>query len=97
MMAVEVVTDRLPPGAQNALRMLNYALIGAFLFFLFGMGLYLSWISRIRTFQGMPGISYSWVTMSLPVGAVLLMVTTVLKVRSQWRGEQAQTRTVDVL
>ena len=40
------------------------------------MGVYLSWISRVRSFQGIPEISYSWVTMSLPVGALLLLITT---------------------
>ena len=42
--------------------MLNYALITAFLLYLIVLGLYLSWISRIRSFQGIPEISYSWVT-----------------------------------
>ena len=48
--------------------MVNYVLITAFLFYLSSMGVYLSWISRIRSFQGIPEVSYSWVTMSLPVG-----------------------------
>ena len=47
-----------------------------FLLYLIVMGLYLSWISRTRSFQGIPEVSYSWVTMSLPVGALLLLVTT---------------------
>ena len=35
---------------------------------------------RARSFQGIPDVSYSWITMSLPVGAALLLVTTVVKV-----------------
>ena len=50
-----------------------------------GMGTWLSWISRARSFQGIPEISYSWVTMSMPVGAALLLVTAVLKVRAEFR------------
>jgi TRAP-type transport system small permease protein len=97
LMAIELVTSRLPERLHLVLRMLNYALIAAFLLYLVAMGLYLSWISRIRSFQGIPEISYSWVTMSLPVGAMLLLVTTALKVRAELRGEHAQSQAVDVL
>lgn len=97
LMAIEVVTSRLPQHLQSACRMLNYAIISVFLVYLIVMGLYLSWISRIRSFQGIPEISYSWVTMSLPVGAALLLITTALKVRSELRGEHLETRAVDVL
>ena len=97
MMAIEVFTDRLPDGVQTVLRMVNYVLIAGFLFYLAVMGVYLSWISRVRSFQGIPEVSYSWVTMSLPVGAALLLVTTALKVRGEFRGERAENRAVDVL
>ena len=97
MMAIEVFTDRLPERLQTALRMANYVLIVAFLFYLAVMGVYLSWISRVRSFQGIPQVSYSWVTMSLPVGAALLLVTTALKIRGELRGERAENRAVDVL
>jgi TRAP-type C4-dicarboxylate transport system permease small subunit len=72
-------------------------LITAFLFYLLVMGAYLSWISRVRSFQGIPEVSYSWVTMSLPVGAALLIVTTALKVRGELGGERAEYRAIDVI
>jgi TRAP-type transport system small permease protein len=97
MMAIEVFINRLPDRLQTVLRMVNYALIAAFLLYLVAMGLYLSWISRVRSFQGIPEVSYSWVTMSLPVGAMLLLVTTGLKVRGELRGERAESRAVDIL
>jgi TRAP-type transport system small permease protein len=97
LMSIDLVTDRLPERLQFCLRMLNYALITIFLVYLVAMGLYLSWISRIRSFQGIPAISYSWVTLSLPVGAILLLITTARKVRGELRGERAEQRTVDVL
>ena len=97
MMAIEVFTDRLSGGLQTVLRMVNYVLISGFLCYLAVMGVYLSWISRVRSFQGIPEISYSWVTMSLPVGAALLLVTTVLKIRGEFRGERAENRAVDIL
>ena len=97
LMSIEVLTSRLPAQLQAACRWLNYALIGAFLVFIVVMGCWLSWISRIRSFQGIPEISYSWVTMSLPVGGLLLLVTTALKVRDELRGEVAESRATDVL
>lgn len=97
LMAVEVLTNRLSERAAFALRLFNYALIIAFLLYLMGYGSYLAWISRIRSFQGIPSISYSWVTMSLPVGSLLLLVSTALKVRGELRGEHAENRAMDVL
>lgn len=97
LMAIEVVTSRLPERLQVAFRYINYALIAAFLVYLFVMGVYLSWISRVRSFQGIPSVSYSWVTMSLAIGALLLLVTTALKVRAELRGEHEENRAVDVL
>jgi TRAP-type C4-dicarboxylate transport system permease small subunit len=97
LMSVEVLTDRLPASLQTACRMLNYAIISVFLSYLIVMGVYLSWISRIRSFQGIPEVSYSWVTASLPAGALLLLITTLLKVRSELRGEHAESRAADVL
>ncbi len=97
LMAIEIVTDKLPERLQSAFRMLNYALISAFLVYLIVWGGYLSWTSRIRSFQGIPGVSYSWVTMSLPVGAALMLLTTLRKVLAEMRGEHAVNQAVDVM
>lgn len=84
LMSIGWVTARLPPRAKVALRWVNYAVIAAFLVFAVVMGLWLSWVSRARTFQGLAGVSYSWVTLSLPVGCALLLATTLAKVRAEW-------------
>ena len=97
LMAIEVLTSRLPERAAFLFRMLNYALIAVFLLYLVVMGVYLSWISRARSFQGIPEISYSWVTLSLPVGAILLLITTALKVRAELHGEKQESHAVDIL
>jgi TRAP-type C4-dicarboxylate transport system permease small subunit len=85
LMAIELLTKRLPPRLQKAFRLLNYLFIGVFLLYAIGTGTWLSWISRERSFQGIPEISYSWVTMSMPVGCLLLLITTWLKVRDELR------------
>ncbi len=79
LMSITLVAERLPPGAQRLLMQVNYAIIAAFLVYVMYAGTWLSWISRARSFQGIPEISYSWVTMSLPVGAALLLLTTAIK------------------
>jgi TRAP-type C4-dicarboxylate transport system permease small subunit len=97
LMAIEVVTARLPAQMQTLLRLVNYAIICVFLLYLVVMGTHLSWISRARSFQGIPEVSYSWITLSLPVGALLLLVTTVLHVRAELRGQHLENRAVDVV
>lgn len=77
--AVELFVQRLPVRVQYCLKLLNYALILAFLGALVWYGASITWISRFRAFQGIPGFSYSWVTLSVPVGSLLLAITTVDK------------------
>jgi TRAP-type C4-dicarboxylate transport system permease small subunit len=85
LMAIEFLPNRLPARLQSVLRLANYFIICGFLVYLMVMGTWLAWTSRARSFQGIPEISYSWVTMSLPVGGALLLMTTILKVRSEIR------------
>src|SRR4030095_7026284 len=59
LMSIEVLTNRLPERLYFVFRMANYAMITAFLLYLIVMGIYLSWISRARSFQGIPEVSYS--------------------------------------
>jgi TRAP-type C4-dicarboxylate transport system permease small subunit len=97
LMSIELVTARLSESARRILMLANYAIIAAFLVYIIYAGLWLSWISRARSFQGIPGVSYSWVTMSLPVGAIVLLLTTVIKVLDDLardpRASSASTRT----
>jgi TRAP-type C4-dicarboxylate transport system permease small subunit len=86
LMSIELVTDRLPVRLRKLCSFASHAIIVAFLLYALIGGLYLSWISRARSFQGIPEISYSWVTMSMPVGAALLLVTAFLKIRAEMRG-----------
>jgi TRAP-type C4-dicarboxylate transport system permease small subunit len=83
LMSIDLVTARLPHGVRRLLTLCNYAIIIAFLVYVLVGGLYLSWISRARSFQGIPEVSYSWVTLAMPFGAVLLLITAFLKVREE--------------
>lgn len=83
LVSLDLLTQRLPAAAQKACRIINLLVIAAFLVYVAALGTWLAWISRTRSFQGMADVSYSWVTMSMPVGAVLLLATTALKLRSE--------------
>jgi TRAP-type transport system small permease protein len=85
LMSIDALVERLPTPARRGMLYLNYAIIACFLCYLVYSGGWLAWISRARSFQGITGVSYSWVTASLPVGAALLLTTTLLKVRDALR------------
>lgn len=79
LMSIDLVVERLPAPARRIVGYANYAIIAAFLLYGIVGGTYLAWVSRARSFQGIPEVSYSWVTAAMPVGCLLLLVTTVLK------------------
>ncbi len=81
LMSIGLVTARLSPAAATLLARLNLLIIAVFLAYVVVAGAQLAWVSRARTFQGIPGISYSWVTASLPAGAALLLLSTLAKLR----------------
>ena len=87
LISIDVLTAQLPPRARKAITCCNYLIISAFLIYLIYSGLVLSYVSRARSFQGIPGVSYSWVTMSLPVGGALLLISTLLKFREAVRDD----------
>ena len=82
LMSIELLTDRLPQRLQRFCQYCNHLIISGFLVYVIVAGIWLSWISRARAFHGIPEVSYSWVTMSMPVGGALLLATTILKIRS---------------
>jgi len=81
LMSVEVLTAFLSERGQVVLRLVNEAILLAFLIYAIPAGLWLSWVSRARAFQGIPDVSYSWITMAMPVGALLILITTLIKMR----------------
>lgn len=79
LMSVDILTNYLSAELRHAIDTINYLLIAFFLLYVIGAGVWLAWVSRARTFQGIPEVSYSVVTLSLPVGALLLLITTLRK------------------
>ncbi|MGE5585077.1 MAG: TRAP transporter small permease [Bacillota bacterium] len=103
---VDLFVSRLPERVQFYIAVLNHLIIVAFLGFLITYGVWISYLTRFRTFQGIPGFSYTWVTLSVPVGSSLLLVSTVLKIgrivgdhrrESAAKGSKAKTQAIEIL
>lgn len=85
LFCLEVITHRLSRKAQLYLKIINFAIIIIFLLGMIVYGVYLSYTTRLRTFQGIPGFSYTWVTLSVPFGCALMLVTAISKIRAYRR------------
>jgi TRAP-type C4-dicarboxylate transport system permease small subunit len=81
MVSIDLLVDRFPERVQGVVRLLNYALIAAFLVALVVTGLRLSYTAYDRSFSGLPWLSYTWVTIAVPVGSLLMLYTTAYKIR----------------
>ncbi len=79
LVTVDVLTSHFSPGINAWLKVFNLLLIIAFLAFLVYFGVSLTYTSRFVRFQGLPHFSYSWVAVSLPVGAGLMLITSGVK------------------
>jgi TRAP-type transport system small permease protein len=76
---VSLVVDRLHPNQRAAIRVVVGLLIAAFLVAIVVYGTQVSIINVRRILQNIP-VSYSWVTMAAPVGALLMLATTLIRV-----------------
>jgi TRAP-type C4-dicarboxylate transport system permease small subunit len=85
LMNVDFFIRKLPGKNKNVIELISLLTILIFLAALIGYGIWLSYTTRFRTFQGIPGFSYTWVTLSVPVAAILMMITTILKIRDKLR------------
>ena len=86
LVMVDILTARFPKKMQNWLAAAMYLLILVFLVMLVVYGINLSISTRMRTFQGVPGFSYTWVTIVIPISCTFMSVTTVRHIISAVRG-----------
>ncbi len=82
LMKVDFFLNKLPQDKQYLIEVINLVVILAFLATLIGYGSFLCYTTRFRTFQGIPGFSYTWVTLSVPVGGILMTVTAILRLKA---------------
>ncbi|KUK23084.1 MAG: Tripartite ATP-independent periplasmic transporter, DctQ component [Thermotoga petrophila] len=88
LMCVDVFVKRFPESVQRKIRLLNYFIICAFLIYVIIWGIYLTYTTRFRTYAGIHGFSYSWINVSVPIGAALALRTTILKIIYELKGGQ---------
>jgi TRAP-type C4-dicarboxylate transport system permease small subunit len=84
---VDMLLLRFPPKLQKFLYYFYYTVVILFLLLIIRFGIPLSLENAKRNFQGME-ISYSWATVSAPVGAFLMIFTILLKLKRRWKEKQ---------
>ncbi len=91
LMSVDVFVKLFPEKFKRYFDMFNYIVIMGFSIYVIFFGMQLSYTSRARTFQGIPNFSYTWVTISLPIGAIFLVMTGILKIKQRNSGQKNPT------
>jgi TRAP-type C4-dicarboxylate transport system permease small subunit len=77
---VDILVNHLPVKVVKVLKLICYIIILVFMISMVILGIILCKRSWARTFQGIPGFSFSWVTMSVPFSFSLMIITTVRKI-----------------
>jgi TRAP-type C4-dicarboxylate transport system permease small subunit len=80
MVGVDLVTRRFPVKVQKAITILIYLIIMGALVLIAVFGIRLALVERIRTYQSIP-IPFSFMTISLVVAAMSMVVSTILKIK----------------
>jgi TRAP-type C4-dicarboxylate transport system permease small subunit len=93
LVAVTIITEKLPPRVQKWIAVVNYSIIAGFVVFMIRYSLFLLDISRHVAFQGRAGFSYAWVIASISVAFTLLLITTVTKLGEHLRAALARRTT----
>jgi len=93
---VDMLLLRLPLKIQKFLYYFYYVIIISFLLLLVRFGVPLAMENTKRNFQGME-ISYSWATISVPIGGFLMVITILLKLRNKWKGNSIKAEGKEII
>jgi len=85
---IDILVQRFPAAVRRGLAGLWWLSIAVFLGFLVVYGVQLSMLNVERPL-GDTGLSYVWVTAAIPVGAVLMLATTLRLLWRAWSGREA--------
>ncbi|MHB0897539.1 MAG: TRAP transporter small permease [Spirochaetales bacterium] len=83
---IDLLVIHFPARMKKYIAIANYVIILVFLLILCYFGIKLSLFSRRRVFQGIPGFSYTWVILSVPVGSFLQGITVLGKLKGLMKG-----------
>ncbi|MEC9490586.1 MAG: TRAP transporter small permease [Halanaerobiales bacterium] len=88
-LSVKFIILKLPKKVQYYITLVNYLIIVVFLGYLIRFGFIQTYNARFRTFQGIPELSYAWATLSVPVGSILLLISTIVKLYQVYKSKEA--------
>jgi TRAP-type C4-dicarboxylate transport system permease small subunit len=80
LLGVDIITRQFPLKVQKTIEMAIYVIIMGALALIAVFGVRLSLVERVRTYQSIP-IPYSYMTISLVVAALSMILSTILKIR----------------
>lgn len=81
LMGVDIITEKLSKKSYKLIKLFFNLIIIVFLSLLLFYGIQLSIENYARTFQSLQ-ISYSWATLSAPIGSLLMIITTLLQIKN---------------
>jgi TRAP-type C4-dicarboxylate transport system permease small subunit len=91
LVRVDMFLNTLSPGKRKALEAVVYLLMLAAIIFMLCFGIKLTFLSRARVFQGIPGLSYSWIIASVPTSMTLMLITALIQVYQLFFPKNADT------
>ena len=76
---VEIIIDSVKPKVKRVLFCVCYILIAAFLGLFIYESIRLVGHSWVRSWSSLPGVSYGWIALCMPVGCTLMLITTAIQ------------------
>jgi len=76
---IDMIIEKFPEKARKTVTFMNYIIICIFLTTIMIYGFYLSYVNFERQFNSIQ-ISYSYATLSVPFGCVLMLITAITKI-----------------
>ncbi|MDD3840745.1 MAG: TRAP transporter small permease subunit [Clostridia bacterium] len=86
LVSIDLLVNRFSEKVQKNIRIFNNIIISAFLIIMLVYGIKLTITTYHRTFAGLPWLSFSWVTISVPLGCLLMLTTVLLKTKDILKG-----------
>lgn len=81
MVSIDLLIDRFPERVRTWVQLANSVMVVVFLIAMVVLGSMLSSSTYERTFSGLPWLSYTWVTVSVPLGCLLMLYTMTHRIR----------------
>lgn len=92
MVSIDLLVDRLSERARAWVQLVNAFLMSVFLVVMVITGVWLSVTTQDRSFTGLAWLSYTWVTLAVPVGSLMMLYTMTHKMRAQVQGIKVMSR-----